>query len=140
MTSDYEQRLHADYSGGFHGLSSRMQDVLAPRIGDRAAKLYVKAWRKLWWGALLTLLGALLATVGGLASISGIWIGGIGLWICTIVVAALGFMEMRSSRHIASEVLGTRIRINEPPLAKDKYLAWCDRKGVKPFSAADRAP
>lgn len=132
----YQHYLNADYSGGIRGLSCRLEDSLIPRLGSEAARLYAKGYRKLWWAFLLTVLGAVLVVIGGLSSISPIWQAGMGVWFVTLVVCVAGWHEMRSSRRIASRVLGVKLRMSEPPPQRDKYIAWCDQKGLTPFSAA----
>jgi len=137
LTTDHERYRNANYSGGFRGSSKRFRVVLTPRIGDRAASLYVKGWRTLWWEAALIVAGAIPAAVGVAISVPPVWIAGIVIWCGVFVVGGVAITEFRRSRKAASLAIGIDLRRGEPPLRKEKYLVWCERKGIQPFAAKD---
>lgn len=87
------------------------------------------------WELFLIVAGSIPVLIGVMIKVEAVWSTGMAIWCAGLVVSVVSLVEFRMSRMAASEVLGIKLRFGEPPSRKGKYLAWCERRGIKPFAA-----
>jgi hypothetical protein len=106
------------------------------RIGTEAAihRIALDTW--MIRGGIVSIVGFSLAIAGGISDQPIIW--GVGLvvlatWPIIYVRAAL---ELRRMNRAISSTLGVPIGVRShpgPPLAAEKYRAWCRKNGLEPY-------
>jgi hypothetical protein len=113
----------------------RAMEVWTPRVGTKAAALWISVAFQLAWVPALCLVFLPLIIAGSYTRIPALWLG--GLVVCLVEVCLLVRMqfELRAFRRAASRTLGVRVGWMGPPSKEDKYIEWCRSKGIEPFQA-----
>lgn len=103
----------------------------APRVGEEAASLSVKAARLVGMGGLLVPVWAVLFVVGH----NNIFLLAIASFVAVldVILLAQGIVLTSRLHRILSERFQTRVWfLNSPSLRDGQFQAWCGRHGVDP--------
>ena len=113
----------------------------APKVGTEAARHRAKArYLQIRVGTPVGIPTALLAW-GGISTGNVVFIAVISLALLFVTSAlVLSFIEILAYLRSAAAALHTDIGLfDDPPSDWTKYLDWCSRHGIEPYSAENRA-
>jgi hypothetical protein len=107
-------------------------ETWAPRIGNKAARLQVRASILNALGALLGSAWIFLLALGFATHDGALRVCGLALLVTDLCLFALGATLGQKARRAMSQFLGVRVELlNTPTLHEDGFRHWCQRHGVE---------